>query len=460
MLFNSHLFLLCFLPAALACYALAGAAPRARILVLLLLSLVFYGWWEPRFLPLLLGSILVNWLAARLYTATGRRSVITAAIVLDLFVLGLFKYNGFFADNLAALTGSAARPLGFALPLGISFFTFHHIMYLADLRRGRAAPTTLDRYALYICFFPQAIAGPLARWSEVGAQFGRRLSHPGWERRVALATVFFTLGLVEKVMLGDPIGRLLDPIYAEARSGRLTDGSAWLALGFVFQIFFDFAGYSNMAMGLGLLFGIQLPVNFDCPFRSRSILEFWQRWHMTLGRFLRDYVFLRLADLRIAGRRHTTPQYVAAMLTTMALCGLWHGAGWTFILWGTLQGTAMVIALAWRRRFGLVPGVVGWALTLAFAMLTAVLFRAGSLGTAWNVLASLGTLPSLALLSQSWMIGAALLMAVAVPPGHVLCPRLLQLPAPAAPFALGVIGLAILIQLGGLESYDFIYFNF
>ena len=301
MLFNSYPFLLAFLPGAVAVYAIINRYPRLRIPCLLAFSLLFYGYWNPAFVLLLIGSILVNWLAARQFAATRNSAVITAAIVLNLAVLGLFKYADFFTGSVAALGGFSIGRLDFVLPLGISFFTFHHIMYLADLRRGRAEATSLDRYALYICFFPQAVAGPLARWSEVGRQFGRDAFAPDWEQRCALGITFIMIGLIEKVAFGDPIGQILDPIYQAAASAPLHDGSAWLALGFGFQIFFDFAGYSDIAIGIGLLFGIQLPFNFNAPFRATSILVFWQRWHMTLSRFLRDYVFMPLADMRIAG---------------------------------------------------------------------------------------------------------------------------------------------------------------
>ena len=338
MLFNSYPFLLAFLPGAVAVYAIINRYPRLRIPCLLAFSLLFYSYWNPAFVLLLTGSILVNWLAARQFAATRNGAVITAAIVLDLAVLGLFKYADFFTGSVAALGNFSIGRLDFVLPLGISFFTFHHIMYLADLRRGRAEATSLDRYALYICFFPQAVAGPLSRWSEVGRQFGRDAFAPDWEQRCALGITFIMIGLIEKVAFGDPIGQILDPIYQAATSAPLHDGSAWLALGFGFQIFFDFAGYSDIAIGIGLLFGVQLPFNFNAPFRATSILVFWQRWHMTLSRFLRDYVFMPLADMRIAGTRHTVAQYVAAILLTMALCGLWHGAGWNFVLWGTMHG--------------------------------------------------------------------------------------------------------------------------
>jgi alginate O-acetyltransferase complex protein AlgI len=460
MLFNSYPFLLVFLPGVAALFATINRYPRLRIPCLLGCSLLFYGYWNPWFVLLLIASILVNWLAARQFVATRNGGFITGAIVLNLAVLGLFKYADFFTGTLAALGNFSIGRLDFVLPLGISFFTFHHIMYLADLRRGRAEATTLERYALYICFFPQAVAGPLARWSEVGRQFGRDAFGPDWEQRCALGITFIMIGLVEKVAFGDPIGRILDPIYQAAASGPLQDGSAWLGLGFGFQIFFDFAGYSDIAIGIGLLFGIQLPFNFNSPFRATSILMFWQRWHMTLSRFLRDYLFMPLADMRIAGTRHTAAQYVFAILATMVLCGLWHGAGWNFVLWGTMHGVAIVFALGWRRLFPSPPPLLGWAVTIGFFLISGVIFRAATLGAAWNIYAGLVSLPNARMLSSAWIIGLGALLTISLPATQDLCKRITARPLAWVPAALGLVGVGLLVQLGGNESYEFIYFRF
>jgi hypothetical protein len=460
MLFNSYAFLLVFLPAALLIYRLADRVPTLRIPTLLLLSLTFYGYWNPAFVLLLAGSIVGNWLAARHYARSKNGAVIAAAIAANLAVLGLFKYANFLADNIAILLGTPVGHLQLALPLGISFFTFHHVMYLVDLRRGRAQISPLDRYALYICFFPQAIAGPLARWSEVGAQFGRAAFAPGWERRWALGVTLIVIGLVEKIMLADPLGRLLDPIYAQAANGPVADGSAWLAPGFGFQIFFDFAGYSDIAIGLALLFGIELPLNFNAPFRATSVLDFWQRWHMTLSRFLRDYLFFPLSDLRVAGRRHTVAQYVAAILVTMTLCGLWHGAGWNYVLWGTIHGVAIVFALGWRKYLGSPPRPIGWLVTTVFFLLSGVLFRTTSFDAVGRVLAGLATLPDGGQIARSGPLALAALCAVLLPSSRQLADRLNERPRVLVAAILALAGAAILVQLGDEQSYEFIYFQF
>jgi alginate O-acetyltransferase complex protein AlgI len=460
MLFNSYPFLLAFLPGSVLAYWAIDAYPRWRIPLLILVSLLFYGLWNPEFVPLLVGLIVVNWLAARWFAQTQDGGIITAAIVLTLMILGVYKYADFFGATLTALTGHPFGQLHLTLPVGISFFTFHHVMYLADLRRGRAAPTTLDRYALYICFFSQAAAGPLARWSEVGHQYGERAFGPGWERRCALGITFIVVGLFEKVALADPIGHIINPIYQAAAEGPVTNGSAWLGLGFGFQIFFDFAGYTDMAIGIALIFGIRLPDNFNAPFRAPSILVFWQRWHMTLSRFLRDYVFLPLADMRVGGTRHTVAQYGLAILATMALCGLWHGAGWNFVLWGVSHGVAIIVALGWRRYAIRPPRVIGWFLTILFFLLSGIVFRAGTLDAAWNLYAGLAVPPEPKLLGGSWVLGLAIACATLLPTSRELCTRINNRPQMIVPVSFGLVSIAMMVLLGGDESYDFIYFKF
>jgi D-alanyl-lipoteichoic acid acyltransferase DltB (MBOAT superfamily) len=458
MLFNSYAFLLVFLPATILVYRVADSYPHLRMPVLILLSLIFYGYWDVRFLPLLVGSILLNWLAAKYYIATKRGGVITAAIAANLAALAFIKYMNFFAETVTSL-GVPIGPFAIALPLGISFFTFHHIMYLVDLRRGKAPEYPLDRYALYIAFFPQAIAGPLARWHEVMHQFGRKVYAPGWQRQFAIGVTFIALGLIQKTMLGDPIGRLIDPIYAQAKLGPVPDGQSWLALGFGFQILFDFAGYSDIAIGLGLLFGVQLPFNFNAPLRSSSIQDLWQRWHMTLMTFLRDYLFQPLANMQV-GRRHRLLQHFAAMIFTMALCGLWHGPSWTFVLWGTLHGCALVIVSLWRRYGWRMPSLLGWAMTVAFALLTCVIFRASSLEAAGRIYQGLAILPDLGGVIRAAPIIVAALCAFLLPASQDIVAWLNERPRKVIAAALGFVILAVLVELGDREAYEFVYFQF
>ena len=458
MLFNSYAFLLVFLPLALITYAFADPHPRLRMPVIIVLSLIFYGYWDVRFVPLLVLSILINWFAAKYYIQTRQGAVITAAIVLNLALLGFFKYMNFFAETLTAF-GLAVGPFAIALPLGISFFTFHHIMYLVDLRKGKAPEYPLDRYALYIAFFPQAIAGPLARWSQVMHQFGAQVYAPGWQRQFALGVTFIVIGLIEKTMLADPIAHLIDPIYVQAKAGPVPHGDAWLALGFMFQILFDFAGYSDIAIGVGLLFGVKLPYNFDAPFRSSSLQDFWQRWHMTLLTFLRDYLFHPLANARF-GRGHRLLQYFAAMILTMALCGLWHGPSWTYVLWGVIHGSALVIVSLWRRYGWPLPSLLGWALVVIFALATTPIFRAGSLEAAWHVYQGLAILPDLGLLKLATPIIISGLVAFTLPASQHIVMWINERPRTVAAAALGLAAVALLVELGDRDAYEFVYFQF
>jgi D-alanyl-lipoteichoic acid acyltransferase DltB (MBOAT superfamily) len=460
MLFNDFPFLLLFLPAAILLYRLADPYASLRIGVLVLLSLVFYSYWNPNFIAVLAASILINWLAARAYAATQRGAIISAAIAANLAALALFKYTNFFADNLGLLLGQSLPHLDIILPLGISFFTFHNIMYLVDLRRGKAPEYSLLHYALYIAFFPQAVAGPLARWSDVMHQFGRKVYAAGWQRQFAVGITFIVIGLVEKTMLGDPIARLIDPIYAQANLGPVADGRAWLALGFAIQLLFDFAGYSDIAIGTALLFGVRLPYNFDAPYQATSIQDFWRRWHMTLMMFLRDYLFHPLANARIVKGRIRIYQHFAAMFVTMALCGLWHGASWNFVLWGTLHGCALVFVSLWRRYGPRLPALLGWVLTFAFVVLTDVIFRAGSVEAAWNIFQGLAVPPDMASASRALIILVGAMCALLLPASQDIVAWLTERPKPVIATALGVLMVVLLVELGDRDSYEFIYFQF
>ncbi len=460
MLFNDYPFLLVFLPAAILIYRLADPYPQARIPVLVLLSLVFYGYGNPPFVLLLIFSIAVNWIAAHAFGRMKKPVIVTGAIVLDLVVLALFKYTNFITYNLGLLLGTEIPRLDIPLPLGISFFTFHHIMYLVDLRRGKAPFYTPDRYALYIAFFPQAIAGPLARWSEVMHQFGQKVYAPGWQRQFCIAFAFIAVGLFEKIAIGDRLAQLLDPVYERAQAGALAGGDSWFALAANIQILFDFAGYSDIAIGLGLLFGVKLPFNFNAPFRSTSIQDFWQRWHITLMMFLRDYVFYPLVNVRLLPRRFLPLQSFAAMLATMTLCGLWHGASWTFVLWGFLHGWALVICALWRRYGPRLPSLLGWALTVVFVLLTGVLFRAGSVVAAWHVFEGLAIAPQLSHSPYLVPFAVAALIAFLLPASQDIIEAATREPRPALAGLLGLGVLLLLIDHGSRETYEFVYFKF
>ena len=457
MLFNSFAFLLAFLPLALGLHWLVEHfAPRWRLSLLLALSLAFYAYWDWRFLPLLVASVGVNWLIAEAFHRTKAGGLITLAIIANLAVLALFKYFNFFADLAGMIPGLLAPKLDLALPLGISFFTFHHVMYLTDLRRGQAPRYDLVRYGLYIAFFPQVLAGPLVRWREIMHQFEERpyLRADAIER-VGRGLLLLTAGLAKKVLLGDPLAEYANPVFAAAAAGNAVSMiEAWQGtLAFAFQIYFDFSGYTDMALGLALLFGIVLPQNFEVPYRAASIQDFWRRWHMTLSRFLRDYLYIALG-----GSRHGLPRQVWALFATMALGGLWHGAGLTYIAWGAAHGLALVIALFWRRAGWPMPPLLGWLLTFLFVTLCWVLFRAASFEAALTIYKGLLGLAPIGSGFKWRALLPAAAFAIIGPTAWALVHKLP--PARWLAVTAGALFVLILFKIGEDANYEFIYFQF
>jgi alginate O-acetyltransferase complex protein AlgI len=457
MLFNSFAFLLVFLPAALVLHALVERfAPQWRLVLLVVLSFAFYGYWDWRFLPLLAASILVNWALAEFYWNSPRRALIPLAIAANLLVLGFFKYFNFFAELAAAVPGLPAARFDIVLPLGISFFTFHHIMYLADLRAGIAPRLGLVRYALYIAFFPQILAGPLVRWSEIVHQFDERpYARPDAAERVARGVMLLVVGLAKKVFLGDPLSEYVNPVFLAAAQGKAPSViEAWSAtLGFTFQIYFDFSGYTDMALGLALLFGIVLPQNFDAPYRATSLQDFWRRWHMTLSRFLRDYLYVPLG-----GSRHGLAVQLFALFATMALGGLWHGAGLTFVAWGVAHGLGLGAGVLWRKAGLRMPTLAGWAITFAFVVLAWVLFRATTFESAILIYKALFGFAPLGVGFRWRTLAVAAAVAIVGPTAWAAVHRLLPWRSIAIAFAILLV--SVLLKIGDDANYEFIYFQF
>ena len=454
MLFNSVPFLLGFLPLALALHvAVARYRPAWRLGTLALLSFAFYGAWDPRLLPLLAGSILLNWLAAMAFLRTGRGAIVTVAIAADLALLGFYKYLDF---ALALVLGAGAPRAGLALPLGISFFTFHHIMYLTDLRAGRAPRFGLTRYAVYIAFFPQVLAGPLVRWREMMHQLDERpYARADAAARSGRGLILIVVGLAKKVLLGDALAATVNPIFAKVvAGGQASVAEAWQAvLGFSFQIYFDFSGYTDMALGLGLLFGIVLPQNFRSPYRAASLQDFWRRWHMTLSRFLRDYLYIPLG-----GNRHGLAVEVAALLATMTLGGLWHGANLTFLAWGAGHGLVLALGLFWRRRGLALPAALGVLATFATVTLLWVPFRVPTFAAAASLYGSLAGLAPWGSGFKPLTLAIAALVALVGPTTWDAAESM----RPHRSSALGLAALAVflLFKLGDGETYEFVYFQF
>lgn len=391
MLFNSSVFVMGFLPAFLVGFALAGwrFGARAALGFLLLASLFFYAWWKPVFLPLLVGSIVGNYAIVQIMrTARRRKAWLVFGLAANLGLLGWFKYAGLFAATGAAVLGVRLPDLGIILPLGISFFTFQQVMFLVDSYRGEAPSCGFLDYACFVGFFAHLIAGPIVRPREIIPQFAR---HDGRVRQADLVAgiEIFLLGLAKKLVLADSLAKFTDPGFRAAGAGhQLSLVEAWVALlAYGAQIYFDFSGYSDMAIGLARMVGIGFPLNFRSPYQARDISDFWRRWNITLSVFLRDYLYIPLG-----GNRRGEARRNANLMITMLLGGLWHGAAWSFMLWGGLHGVYLVVHHQWRRTGWRLPGAVVQAITLFAVLIAWVPFRAGTMRACWIMLRGLAGL--------------------------------------------------------------------
>jgi alginate O-acetyltransferase complex protein AlgI len=404
MLFNSYAFVFAYLPVALAgFYLLARRDHRFAAGWLAVASLFFYGYWDVRYVPLLCGSILFNYLVGLAISSECSKKnrrlkglLLGAGIGADLALLGYFKYANFFVDNLNSALGSTLLVPQIVLPLGISFFTFTQIAYLVDVSRGLVKEYSLTHYALFVSYFPHLIAGPILHHKEMIPQFRTAATYQFWSDNFAKGLAFFAVGLFKKVVLADGVSQYVAPVFhVAAQGGSLTFLEAWGgALAYALQLYFDFSGYSDMAVGLSWLFNVRLPFNFNSPYKSINIIDFWRRWHMTLSRFLRDYLYFSLG-----GNRQGAFRRYANLLVTMLLGGLWHGASWTFVLWGALHGSYLMINHGWQaisRRLNLsglfsraVSRALSQALTLLAVVVAWVFFRSTSIDGALAVLGSM-----------------------------------------------------------------------
>jgi len=397
MLFNSFGFLFAYLPLVLAGYFLLGRLSRhgamgwrslAPATWLALASLFFYAWWEWRYLPLLLASICVNYTAGRWIaasTGSARKRLLVLALALNLGLLAYYKYANFFIDSINATAGLHWADLQILLPIGISFFTFTQIAFLVDCYRDEVREYRFMHYVLFVSYFPHLIAGPVLHHRDMMPQFAAPANSRPQAANFAIGLSIFVLGLAKKVLIADNLSPLAIPIFAAGAEPTLIE--AWIGvLAYTFQLYFDFSGYSDMAIGLSRLFGVKLPLNFNSPYQAANIADFWRRWHMTLSRFLRDYLYITLGG----SRRGALLRYRNLMLT-MLLGGLWHGAGWTFIIWGGLHGLYLVVQQAWRHQFGEARAGRWWPAVLTFlaVMLAWIFFRAPDVATAWNILGAL-----------------------------------------------------------------------
>lgn len=405
MLFNSYEFILVFLPATLAgFFLLARWRLAAARLFLLAASFGFYAWWSLEYGLLIVATVVVNHaFGCRIQSraaaaAPSARPLLALAVGLNLALLGYFKYRDFFVDNVNLLTGADWPMARLVLPLAISFHTFQQIAYLVDSARGRVVQPDLGRYALFVLFFPQLIAGPIVHHHELLPQLDDRRMYRFDAAAFAAGTCFFVIGLAKKLLLADPLAAVADPLFDAAPGTPPTLSQAWVAvLAYAFGLYFDFSGYSDMAIGLARMFGVRLPYNFASPYKAASIIDFWRRWHITLSNWLRDYLYIPLG-----GSRHGPWRRQANLAVTMLLGGLWHGAAWTFVCWGLLHGAFLAINHAWRAargpggdRLPAIPSPLAWALTFVAVCIAWVFFRSATFGQAAMMIAGLAGLNGL-----------------------------------------------------------------
>jgi alginate O-acetyltransferase complex protein AlgI len=391
MLFNSFIFFFEFLPITFVGYFLAAYhRQELAIAFLALASIVFYAYWDVRLVPLLILSILINfWIGNIIVSSEVRwaRIFLIIGVTLNIGCLAYFKYLNWFIEIIARLLHYEISKINVTLPLGISFYTFTQIAFLVDLSKTKFSERTIVRYFLFVTYFPHLIAGPILHHSEMMPQFAtasnKRVSLPN----ITFGLLLFLIGVVKKVIFADSVAPFADRIFNG--QGELTAPEAWSgALAYTAQIYFDFSGYTDMALGLSRMFNIYLPNNFDSPYKSRSIVEFWRRWHQTLSRFLRDYVYIPLG-----GNRKGVLRRYLNLFATMVLGGIWHGAGWTFLIWGALHGSYLIVdhglgslrerlGILWRRWFGFFSQLV----TFLTVVVGWVFFRATTLQSALRVL--------------------------------------------------------------------------
>jgi alginate O-acetyltransferase complex protein AlgI len=400
MLFNSFVFLFAFLPVTyLVFWSLRSA--QQRYVWLALTGYVFYSWWNPWFCLLMAFSTLVSFLAGlamlRWPDPRAKKLALVSAIVVDLSLLGFFKYANFGMETAQALldfagtgirlptelllpTGDRLKLAEIILPVGISFYTFHTISYIVDAYRGTIKPTrNIFEFAAYVSLFSQLVAGPIVRFRQIEDDLAN-LGRADRTRWLGIGVSFFILGFLEKVLIADTIATFVDPAFKNYR--ELSTLGAWMAvLGYTFQLYFDFSGYSSMAIGLGFMFGLRIPINFNSPYKALDPSDFWKRWHISLSSCLRDYLYVPLG-----GNRYGISRTYINLMLTMLIGGLWHGANWTFVVWGAWHGILLCAYRAWGHHIEWLPAIVRQLIMFFFVVIGWVFFRAENIGSALHIL--------------------------------------------------------------------------
>ena len=385
MLFNSYEFIFIFLPITFFIYFYLNHKEYVKEskVFLVFSSLLFYGWWNIYYLPIIVGSIFFNYfIAIRLGTTTlvAKKFVLTFGIMINLALLAYFKYSDFFIKNFNYFNNENYDTLNLALPLAISFFTFQQISYLVDSYKQKIHKYGFLNYTLFVTFFPQLIAGPIVHYKEMMPQFASTNNLLKNYKNIALGLFIFSIGFFKKVVIADSFSIWVSNGFDKSETLNFIE--AWAtSLSYTFQLYFDFSGYTDMAIGIALLFNIKLPINFNSPYKAKTIQEFWRRWHITLSRFLKDYIYIPLG-----GNRKSNFRIYVNLLATFILGGLWHGAGWTFVFWGFLHGFALVIHRAWSSLGFKLWTWFSWFLTFNFINIAWVFFRAKEWNDALKIL--------------------------------------------------------------------------
>ncbi|MFD2910394.1 MBOAT family O-acyltransferase [Jeotgalibacillus terrae] len=382
MLFNSYVFILGFLPVVVVLYYLLLKLDNKIYsrLVLVLASLYFYSFWNISYLPLILASVFVNYFVSILINRSVKigykKLFLVLGVVFNVGLLGYFKYFDFFIENTNQFFQTNWPLLEIALPLAISFFTFQQIAYIVDSYRGETGTYNFVDYSLFVTFFPQLIAGPIVHHSEMISQFKDKKNAVFKSLNFSSGLFIFSIGLAKKVLIADTFAQYANDGYGNLAALSVVD--SWITtLAYTLQLYFDFSGYCDMAIGLALLFNFRIPVNFNSPYKSLNIQEFWRRWHITLGRFFTQYVYIPLGG----SRKGPTRTYINLFLIFF-ISGFWHGAGWTFIVWGVMHGVASIIYRAWSKGKYRLPRLVALGITFLFVHVAWVYFRAPDLTTA------------------------------------------------------------------------------
>lgn len=392
MLFNSTQFIFAFLPISFFVYFILNRYSTHLVgkAWLCIASLFFYGYWDANYLILLLISILLNFTfgavvspAKITYNLLARKIILTLAIMVNLLTLGYYKYANFFMENINSLSGTDYAIKAIILPLGISFFTFTQIAFLVDSYKGKAQEYNFINYTLFVTFFPHLIAGPILHHGEMMPQFKDENNKNINFNNILSGLAIFSIGLIKKVIIADTFATFAERGYSQ---GFVFDFyNSWAtSLSYTFQLYFDFSGYCDMAIGAALLFNIMLPINFNSPYKALDIQDFWRRWHITLGRYLRDYVYIPLGGNKVSPIKN-----YFNLFATFTLAGLWHGASWMFVLWGAMHGLALIIHRVWKSWGAKMPKYLAWFVTFMFVNITWIFFRSPELDTAINIISNM-----------------------------------------------------------------------